>query len=304
MFFTRCSSFLVLLASSCTVAPHSLPANLLEELGHVGGTSELDHVEPERIVTYRWDGDRPDSHREPRWMHKQNVFVPLAASLYNKIRRNTALRTGPNEGKAKYSIPEDILFLLLKIAMQPADEEVNKPWELSMHHAVNYLNAEMKTSLEAKDVKFASTLRRLPQEVQTKILKRVSSVESLSNLFMELKPGDQLRKLVWQEMQLLSYFSQVDREVFRDLHRDDRFLSTVVQFHALQCRRSGSRAWSGGMAIAPISLSDELAKRIVPANHAPLADYFQDYDRFLNGEVNQLYLKVICDMLIWIIDSC
>ncbi|EGG09324.1 uncharacterized protein MELLADRAFT_104276 [Melampsora larici-populina 98AG31] len=228
MLFSRHSLSLVFLALSHAVAPHSLPATLLEELGR---TSKLDHLDPESIVTCRWDGNKPDSYREPRWMHNQNVFLPLATSLFDKIRKHNALRTDPIGDKEKYSTPEDVLLMLIKIAMQPTNDEVNKPWELSMHQAVNYLNAEM---------------------------------------------------------QLLSYFTQVDREVFRNLHRDDEFLNTIVQFHALECQRAGSRGWLGSLADTPVLLSNELADRIVPANLWPLADYYQDYDRLLNEGQGEL----------------
>lgn len=112
----------------------------------------------------------------------------------------------------------------------------------------------------------------------------LSNVGSLSKLFVKLHPEDKLRRLVWQEIQLLSYFSEVDRQALRELHNDDNFLDTLVRFHSYECQISGSRAWSGGMAITPISLSEELAKRTVPARLSWLADYYQDYDRLLNGK--------------------
>ncbi|EGG10055.1 uncharacterized protein MELLADRAFT_103389 [Melampsora larici-populina 98AG31] len=240
------------------------------------GMVEFDDVDPERIVTYRWDADAPDSH---------HLFVPLATSLFNKIRGNTALRTVPIEHKDMYSFPQNLLLLLLRIAEEPTN--VNKQWELSIRRAIGPLNAEMKTSIEAKDQELASRLRSLPLDAQTHILERVSipSVESLSRLFRELPAKDTLRRLVWQEMQLLNYFSQVDRQAFRNLHLDDESLSSIVRAHSFDSKRAGGTAWYGGMTIEPISLSDELANRIVPAKLSPLADYYQDYDRLLNGHV-------------------
>lgn len=300
MCFIRPSIFLVFLAFAHAVAPYHSPVGLLDDLRAArqsgAGTAELDHVEPESIVTYRWNGDRPDSNREPKWMHEKDLFVPLATSLFDKIRGATALRTIPNESKEIYSFPENLLSLLIKIAMEPTKNDGNKPWELGLHHAVNSLNAEMKTSLEAKDVELASKLRSLPLDVQTTILERTSipSIKYLSKLFTELlaenplRRDATLRRLVWQEMLLLSYFSRVDREAFRNLHLDDGFLTTIVQAHSIDVQKAGGNAWYGGMSTTPISLSDELADRVVLEKRWPLADYYQDYDRLLNEGQGEL----------------
>ncbi|EGF98689.1 uncharacterized protein MELLADRAFT_69141 [Melampsora larici-populina 98AG31] len=289
MCFTRPSIPVVLLAFAHAVASHNPPVGLLGDLGAARRMVEMGDVNPEHIVTFRWDAYGPDSIL---YLSNPDLFVPLATSLVDKIRADMALRTVPIEHKDMYSFPENLLLLLIRIAKQPIDG--NKPWELSTHHPIilNYLNAEMETSLEAKDVELASRLRSLPLNTQTEILGRVSipRVETLSKLFKELRADDKLRRLIWQEMQLLSYFSPVDRKAFRDLHLDDTFLRAIVRAHSIESKRTGGKAWYGGMSMGEISLSDELADRIVPAKLSPLADYYQDYDRLLNegnGELKE-----------------
>lgn len=218
--------------------------------------------------------------------------MPLATSLLRQIRSQTGHRIHSTADHEKYSTPEDLLSLLIEIAKPPSKSEVNKaakseerkPWTL---------NNDRETSRQAKDVQLASNAQRLPIELQIGILQQVPHVESLGKFYATLDTTDQLRETIWQEILLLSYFSQVDREVFRNLHRDpkyDKFLHAVVRSHSFDCQEAGSRAWSGGMTIVPISLSDELAKRIVPPKLSWLADYYQDYDRLLNeghGELKE-----------------
>ncbi|EGG09326.1 uncharacterized protein MELLADRAFT_104273 [Melampsora larici-populina 98AG31] len=313
MFFTRSSIFLCFTASSYAVPAVPGDLGLLNLDRHLrAGAIQIDHVEPQRIepesiVTYRWDGENPDSYRVILtalvllyYLSNADVFLPLATSLLDKIRSQTVHRVHTAEDHEKYSTPEDLLSLLVQFAKPPAKSEANKAAKSEVNKAAKSqerkpwtLSNDRQPLRQAKDVQLANNAQRLPIELQLGILKQVPHIESLSKLFMTLKPTDQLREMVWQEIQLLTYFSQVDREVFRNLYRDPRnddFLHAVVKSHTYDCQEARSRAWFGGMTIVPISLSDELAKRIVPTKLSWLADYYQDYDRLLNeghGELKE-----------------